>query len=129
MVAFLVVSILLGILLSLAAVALADLTFRRRVRGREVGRMLAYALVENVGYRQLVSLWRTLALVDLIRRKKGWGAQRRRGIGSSRSVRRDGGLAGSEDGDPGAEMPHRGRAAGVRTPDELALPVGHGSLG
>jgi hypothetical protein len=35
-----------------------------------------------VGYRQLNDFWRVLALVDLARRKQGWGAQRRHGIGN-----------------------------------------------
>ena len=42
----------------------------------------AKALVENLGYRQLNDLWRMIAFVDLGRRKQGWGAQKRRGIGN-----------------------------------------------
>jgi hypothetical protein len=44
--------------------------------------MMFFTVVENLGYRQLNDLWRVLALVDLARRKQGWGAQRRRGIGN-----------------------------------------------
>ena len=53
------------------------------MRSADVLRMLAYAVLENVGYRQLNDAWRMLALVDLARRKQGWGAQTRRGIGRS----------------------------------------------
>jgi hypothetical protein len=42
---------------------------------------LLAALAENLGYRQLVMVWRTLAFVDLARRRRGWGEMRRRGIG------------------------------------------------
>jgi cellulose synthase/poly-beta-1,6-N-acetylglucosamine synthase-like glycosyltransferase len=81
LVAFLVVSVLLGILLSIAALALEEFSFRRHPRGSEVARLVAYAVLENLGYRQLNDLWRVLAFVDLARRRKAWGAQRRRGIG------------------------------------------------
>jgi len=39
-------------------------------------------VLENLGYRQLNDLWRMIAFVDLARRKQGWGAQKRRGIGN-----------------------------------------------
>jgi hypothetical protein len=42
---------------------------------------VAYAVLENVGYRQLNDLWRAIAFVDLARRRQTWGEQRRRGIG------------------------------------------------
>jgi len=80
-VAFVVVAVLLGILLSLAAVALEEFSFRRHPLTREVARLVAYSVAENVGYRQLNDLWRALAFVDLARRRHAWGDQRRRGIG------------------------------------------------
>lgn len=79
--AFLVVAFLLGIVLSISALALEEFNFRRHSSTREVARLLLYALLENVGYRQLNDLWRALGLLDLVRRKRGWGAQTRRGIG------------------------------------------------
>ena len=83
MVAFLLVAFLLGILLSVAALALEEFSFRRHPRTREVLRLVAYSILENLGYRQLNDLWRAIAFVDLARRKQGWGAQKRRGIGQS----------------------------------------------
>ncbi len=74
-------SILLGLLLSVSALALEEFSFRRHVRGREVARMLAFAVVDNFGYRQLIGLFRALAFVDLLRRRRAWGEQRRRGFG------------------------------------------------
>lgn len=81
LVAFLVVAFLLGIVLTTAALALEEFNFRRHPKGRDVVRMLVYTVVENIGYRQLNDLWRMVALVDLVRKKEGWGAQVRRGIG------------------------------------------------
>jgi cellulose synthase/poly-beta-1,6-N-acetylglucosamine synthase-like glycosyltransferase len=81
LVTLLVVSVLLGTLLSVAALALEEFSFRRHPRTSEVARLVAYAVVENFGYRQLNDVWRGLAFLDLARRRKAWGAQRRRGIG------------------------------------------------
>jgi cellulose synthase/poly-beta-1,6-N-acetylglucosamine synthase-like glycosyltransferase len=80
LVAFLVLAFLLGILLSVGAVALEEFSFRRHRRHGDIARMLMFAVLENFGYRQLASLYRVLAFVDLIRRKRAWGAQRRRGL-------------------------------------------------
>jgi cellulose synthase/poly-beta-1,6-N-acetylglucosamine synthase-like glycosyltransferase len=81
LVAFVLAAFAVGIVLSAAAVALEEFTFRRHPRAAEVARLLLYAVVENVGYRQLNGYWRLLGLVDAARRKQGWGAQRRRGLG------------------------------------------------
>ena len=43
-------------------------------------RLLAYAVLENIGYHQLHDLWRTIGYVDIARGKTGWGAQQRRGF-------------------------------------------------
>ena len=84
--AFLVVAFLLGVLLSVAALALEEFNFRRHPRRREVARLLWYSVAENFGYRQLNDLWRTIAYVDLLRRRRGWGVQKRRGFAPSEPV-------------------------------------------
>ncbi len=81
LVAFLIVALLLGVALTLAALMLEERNFQRHPRHRDVVRMAGYAVVENLGYRQLNDLWRTIGLVDLARGKQGWGTQRRLGIG------------------------------------------------
>ena len=79
--AFLVVSVLVGAALSVSALALEEFNFRRYPRGSEVARMLFAALAENMGYRQLGTVWRVQAYLDLARRRKEWGEMRRRGLG------------------------------------------------
>jgi hypothetical protein len=79
---FLLLAFLVGIVLSIAALALEEFNFHRHQRTRDVTSMVLYSVLENLGYRQLNDLWRVLALIDLARRKQGWGAQRRRGIGN-----------------------------------------------
>jgi cellulose synthase/poly-beta-1,6-N-acetylglucosamine synthase-like glycosyltransferase len=81
-VGFLLLAFLVGVVLSIAALALEEFNFRRHQRTRDVVALVLYSVLENFGYRQLNDVWRVLALVDLMRRKQGWGAQRRRGIGN-----------------------------------------------
>ena len=81
-VAFAVVAVLLGALLSVSALALEEFSFRRHERGREAARLLLFAVLENFGYRQLTNVWRLLAFADLARRRREWGEMRRRGLGS-----------------------------------------------
>jgi cellulose synthase/poly-beta-1,6-N-acetylglucosamine synthase-like glycosyltransferase len=85
LVGFLLVSVLLGLLLSVAALALEEFSFRRHPSTRDVVRLLVFSVFENIGYRQLNDYWRLIAFVDLARRKRSWGAQQRRGIGYSGS--------------------------------------------
>jgi cellulose synthase/poly-beta-1,6-N-acetylglucosamine synthase-like glycosyltransferase len=88
LVAYAIASLLIGVLLTVAALALEEFSFRRHTRNRDVVRMLCLAVVENLGYRQLTDVWRVIAFADLARREKGWGVQRRRGIGGYAEVGR-----------------------------------------
>ena len=78
--AFVTVSILMGALLSVSALALEEFSFRRHPSHREVGRLLLYAMLDTFGPRQVNAVFRAMGLVDLLRRDRGWGAQRRRGF-------------------------------------------------
>lgn len=77
---FLAVSIIMGIVLSTAALAIEEVSFRRYERRRDVARLLAYTVLESFGYRQLQNIWRLLGFVDIARGKTEWGAQKRRGL-------------------------------------------------
>ncbi|HVA31902.1 MAG TPA: glycosyltransferase family 2 protein [Gaiellaceae bacterium] len=81
--AYMGVALLLGIVLSATAVTLEEFSFKRHPRGGEVARMLWWSIWENVGYRQLTACWRILGLWDAVRRRRGWGAQRRRGFAAA----------------------------------------------
>jgi cellulose synthase/poly-beta-1,6-N-acetylglucosamine synthase-like glycosyltransferase len=80
LVGFFVVALLLGVLLSLAALVLEEHSFRRHRDGQEVARLVGFSVIENVGYRQLVAFWRFLAFFDLARRRTDWGDMRRKGF-------------------------------------------------
>jgi cellulose synthase/poly-beta-1,6-N-acetylglucosamine synthase-like glycosyltransferase len=88
-VSVLAVSLLLGMVLTTAALVLEEVTYRTYGRRRDVLRLLAYTLLENIGYRQLHHGWRLLGFVDIVRRKSEWGVQER--LGLSRSGQEAGG--------------------------------------
>jgi len=78
---FFVVSVLFGILLSMSAVVLEEFTMRRYPSVADLGRLLAAAVLENFGYRQLLAAWRVEGLWDaILRRKSVWGVMKRQGF-------------------------------------------------
>lgn len=79
-VAFFAVAFVFGMVLSVAAVGLEELGFRRYPRLGDLVRLFGLAVLENLGYRQLTSWWRFRGLVSALRRKTGWGDMARRGF-------------------------------------------------
>ncbi|HEX9107786.1 MAG TPA: glycosyltransferase [Longimicrobiales bacterium] len=77
---FFLVAFVLGGLLSVAAVALEELSFHRYERFSELLELLLLAGIETFGYRQLSSWWRLRGLVSALRGRQGWGAMERRGF-------------------------------------------------
>jgi hypothetical protein len=80
MLQFLAVSVLYGIVLSVSAVLLEDVAFRRYPRLRDLVLLTFMGIVENLGYRQATAWWRVRAYWDFWRGDQGWGAMERRGI-------------------------------------------------
>lgn len=68
-----------GIFLSISAVLLDELRTERYERVRDLARLLAVTVLENLGYRQLLGLFRVEATFDYLRHKSGWGEMRRKG--------------------------------------------------
>ena len=78
---FALVAVVYGILLSLAALSVEELSFHRYRRWRDLGAAVTAAVVENLGYRQLTAVWRLLGLWDVItRRTPSWGKMERVGF-------------------------------------------------
>lgn len=84
--AFIALAVVFGLALSLAAIALEELSFRRYPRAADLISLLALAVVETVGYRQLSTWWRTRGLVAALRGKRGWGEMTRKGFSGARSA-------------------------------------------
>lgn len=80
-VAFLTLAIGLGIGLSITAVALEELGFRRYPKRKDLYQLLWLAIAENFGYRQLTTVWRLRGLISVLRRIKTWGRMERQGFG------------------------------------------------
>jgi cellulose synthase/poly-beta-1,6-N-acetylglucosamine synthase-like glycosyltransferase len=79
--AFLAVAIVLGVALSISAVGLEELTFRRYNRTRDLVALFGLAVLENFGYRQLNTFWRIRGFISKIRGISTWGAMERKGFG------------------------------------------------
>ncbi|MFL5843087.1 MAG: glycosyltransferase [Solirubrobacteraceae bacterium] len=77
---FFAVAVLVGLLLSLAAVLIEELAFRRYARVRDLFVMLAVAVAENLGYRQLILAYRVRGFFGYLRGNKGWGEIQRVGF-------------------------------------------------
>jgi hypothetical protein len=81
---FAVVAIGYGIVLSLAAVAVEEFSFRYYRRWIDLLRIVVASLIENVGYRQLHAWWRLVGLGQALRGgAHDWGAMERRGFSSA----------------------------------------------
>ena len=78
--AFLALAVAFGIALSVAAVALEELSFRRYPRTRDLLALIGLAFVETVGYRQLSTWWRLRGVYSKVRGVSAWGAMERRGF-------------------------------------------------
>lgn len=75
---FFLVAIGLGLVLSLSGIVLAELTTRRYPQARDILRLFAVSVVENLGLRLLITFWRVQGLIDGLRGKQGWGTMERR---------------------------------------------------
>jgi cellulose synthase/poly-beta-1,6-N-acetylglucosamine synthase-like glycosyltransferase len=78
---FFTVSVMFGILLSTSSVVLEEFTSVRYPSWKHSGKLFLAAILENFGFRQLLTWWRVEGLIDGIKGKKGnWGAMERRGF-------------------------------------------------
>ena len=82
--AFFIVAVGLGVLLSVAAVLLEELRLQRYPRWWDLAKLTLYSIFENFGYRQINTLWRFLAIISFLRNNKSWGAMERQGFGTKR---------------------------------------------
>jgi cellulose synthase/poly-beta-1,6-N-acetylglucosamine synthase-like glycosyltransferase len=79
-----VMSVGFGIVLSLTAVFLEDLTFHRHERWKDLGQLLVAAVLESGGLRWFHAWWRVRGMLDTINpRRAGWGKLHRAGFQTS----------------------------------------------
>ncbi|WP_243382079.1 glycosyltransferase family 2 protein [Geothrix alkalitolerans] len=77
---FIYVALLLGVLNSVVAVVLQEISGHRYQGLKAWGLLLFAAVAENFGYRQLTLWWRLRGTFDWIRGKDSWGHLKRKGL-------------------------------------------------
>jgi cellulose synthase/poly-beta-1,6-N-acetylglucosamine synthase-like glycosyltransferase len=82
--AFLLVSIGFGTLLSASSLLLDETSYHTYPRPRQIVALVAAAIVENLGYRQLTAYWRLIGLAQwLAGTRQTWGEMKRTGAWTS----------------------------------------------
>jgi cellulose synthase/poly-beta-1,6-N-acetylglucosamine synthase-like glycosyltransferase len=77
---FLAVAILYGIFLSIAAVLLEEISFRRYPSWLDLAKLILFGILENFGYRQMLAVFKVKAFWDFLRQRRAWGRMRRTGF-------------------------------------------------
>jgi len=78
---FFLATMLYGMVLSVGSVILEEMSTSRYPRLRSMLLLVWAGVLENLGFRQLLTLWRAQAFWDLLRGKKSWGVMERVGFG------------------------------------------------
>lgn len=79
--AFLIAAVGLGILLSVSAILLEEMTFQVYKKKRYILMLLIGAVFENIGYRQLNSFWRLVGFIKFsFGTRREWGRMKRHGL-------------------------------------------------
>jgi len=72
------VALSFGVAATLLAVLLSDLAMQRYLNRRDLVLLVAAAVLENIGYRQLNSWWACVGTFQALRGRQGWGVVTRR---------------------------------------------------
>jgi cellulose synthase/poly-beta-1,6-N-acetylglucosamine synthase-like glycosyltransferase len=71
-----------GTLLSMGSVLLEETTLRRYPKLSHVLTLMAYAVIENVGYRQMITFFRAQGVLQYFRGAQKWEVVRKKGLGA-----------------------------------------------
>ncbi len=80
LVAYLALTFVFGICISVGSLMLEELELRRFSRARDLFVLTLAAVLENFGYRQLNNIWRVGGFIQWLRGAQAWGAMTRRGF-------------------------------------------------
>ena len=82
---FLLLAIGYGTLFSMGSVLLEELTLRRYPSWKHVLILMSYAVIENLGYRQMVALFRAHGVLQYFFGRKRWEAVQHKGLGAQKA--------------------------------------------
>ncbi|MBI4429308.1 MAG: glycosyltransferase family 2 protein [Ignavibacteriales bacterium] len=78
---FFIVALFYGVMFSVGAVLLEEISFQRYPRARDLAMLLSFGVLENFGYRQITLWWRMKAFYDyFVKGVKTWGPMQRTGF-------------------------------------------------
>lgn len=77
---FLFVTFLFGTFLSMCAILLEEMSFRKYTRVRDFIKLMVYSVFESFWYRQVNAFWKTLVFFMLPFKKIEWGNMERKGF-------------------------------------------------
>ena len=77
---FLLLAVAYGTLLSMGSVVLEEITLRRYPRLKDVMILMAFAVVENIGYRQIVTFFKAYGVLQSFRRRRTWEVVEHKGL-------------------------------------------------
>ena len=83
---FFVLAVAFGVFLSVAAILLEEISFRRYPSWEDLLKLLFHGILENFGFRQVLTLFKVKAFWDFLRRKRAWGRMDRTGFKPERPV-------------------------------------------
>jgi cellulose synthase/poly-beta-1,6-N-acetylglucosamine synthase-like glycosyltransferase len=79
---FFLLAVAYGTLLSMGSVVLEEITLRRYPRLRDVMILMAFAVVENIGYRQVVTFFKAYGVLQSFRKRRTWEVVEHEGLAS-----------------------------------------------
>ena len=82
---FFIVALFYGVMYSVGAVLLEEISFQRYPKPRDLAMLLSFGVIENFGYRHLTTWWRVKAFWDYFRGMSSWGAMQRKGFATAKT--------------------------------------------
>ncbi|MBI3005557.1 MAG: glycosyltransferase family 2 protein [Ignavibacteriales bacterium] len=78
---FFIVALFYGVMFSVGAVLLEEISFQRYPKARDLAMLLSFGVLENFGYRQITLWWRMMAFYDyFVKGVRTWGTMQRKGF-------------------------------------------------
>lgn len=81
--AFLAITFMFGVFVSVATLILEEVELRRFPHARDLAVLTLVSVLENFGYRQISNFWRLRGFWQFLRKQQGWGQMTRKGFQST----------------------------------------------